>query len=325
MAGSRSPSMKGVSGAVIAVILIVAVIGIVFLFPGIFRGGFGGGAPVGSVGPGTNGVVIKSFTVDSPIVEKNTPTTFTLTMQNLGERVAKNVKAELYGLSSEWKNNEGKDVDFTRTYFGIYNGGVDAKMSGVDTTSNIPGDTVAEDKTLKNTASKATDTPYTASTRVSYQYDTVVEGLIRVINRDYSKTQGATNSQSGVISLKSTGGPLAINARTRSSIVNADDTTPIKLILTIENTGGGRPVELGMPIVTENVDYIKINARDSSSNIKCADVTKFKLINGQKTLNCDVTIGKAVSTYEDISFKVVFDYSYFVTASTSVTLLKDVS
>lgn len=316
MKTSHSPS-KGVSGLLVAVILIGAVVGVVFLFPGIFRG-FGGGV-AGLVGPGSAGVVIKSFTVDTPTTETNVPVSFTLTMENVGEREATNVKAELFGLSNEWKDKNEKTVPLN---FGKFDGESKDKLAGTDPANRIPGDVELEDLILTNKVSKDTDTPYSASVRVSYAYDTIVEGLVRVVNRDYARTQGATMTQTS-INAKVTSGPLSVIARPRITTGVTEDTRTVTLFLELTNAGGGRTFK-GDKIEFVNVDWVSFDTTKSGTTIKCADATtgEFRLINSKKTLKCDLTLPTGVTTFQDFAFRVGLTYKYFVTASTSLTLLK---
>jgi hypothetical protein len=315
----RFSRRKGASGAAIAAIVIVFVIigSLVFLAPGLFGGlSFGGGGTsfTGVAGPGSQGLVIKSFTKDVVNAEKDIPVLFSLEIENRGEKAATNVRATLFGLPTdtrEWTFQPSeREFKFTSaTFDGI---AIDGSIQGYELS------------TIEATpkATRSTDTIYTVGTRVTYKYTTVFEGSVDVASRDYVKSitaSGTTQSGVRLTSSKSTLGPLTITARTTATNL-ADGTTEIKVIFDIINTGGGRVFDLSATApLTSNLDKIRVA---NGPNTNCP-VTETRLINAQsRTITCTVRVSVTSEGYIPHSFGITATYSYFVDATVPLILLK---
>lgn len=300
-------------GAIAAIIIIIVIVGaLVFLSPGIFSGlgGFGGNY-AGIVGPGSQGVVITSFTKDAQIVEKNVPVIFTLQIENKGEVEARGVRATIFGLPS-------RDWTLSRETFDI-----PTTLDPADISNNIPGQVETADVEAEPIAKKATDTTYTVGVRVRYDYKSEFEGLLRVASKDYIRsisTPGTSQQGVSIVSSKTTAGPFTITARTRTTTIDSGVGT-IRVTFDITNTGGGRAFEKGATIPTiSNLDRITISGGD---NTQCETSGTTRLISARtKTITCSVNADVPAEGFENIPFGIKIEYAYFIDSTTTVTLLK---
>jgi hypothetical protein len=314
----NSPFLKGQSGAAIAAIVIVFVIigALVFLAPGLFSGfSLGGGGFTGLVGPGTQGVVIKSFTADVPNAEKDIPVSFTLEVENRGGKEATDVNARLFGLpTSEWTFSPSNRQFFSNL-----------RLDGVAADGSIQGiEQAIVDATP--TATKSTDTNYAVAVRVKYDYDTDFEGTVEVASRDYIRSvtpAGTTQPGVRITNSKSTLGPLTVTARTTSSNLNAGTQT-IRVIFDITNTGGGRVFDRSATDPTDsNLDKIEITT--SGYPTTTCSTTDTRLISAQsRTITCDVRVTVTNDEYTPYTFGIKVRYGYFVDSTVPITLLRTI-
>lgn len=312
--------LKGESKGMSMGIVILAVVGIivvVFLFS---SSSFTTGPTGGTVGPGNSGVVIKSFILDTPVTEVDSPVTFSLTVENKGEiRVdSGDITAKLYGLSSsEWNGASTSGTDFND---------IRGPLAGIDTTSNAPGEIITSDLTVTPRTERNNDIRYDVSARVYYEYSTVTDAVIRVTSSDYARTvtqQGGQVQATGVTQTKTTAGPMTVAVRTRTGVLSPGSTS-LSVVYDISNTGGGRNFygqssSLSSP-TSSSLDWVKV---EPGSGVTCTRDT-VKLIDGKATISCTLSVSSSDVSggYVNLPFTMKFVYNYFVDSATSVTVLK---
>jgi hypothetical protein len=311
----KNSAHKGASAAV-AVIIILILVAVGFLvFGGQMISGITPGAPVGTVGPGTQGVVIQRFFPEASAVEtvagENENFVYTAIIKNLGEVEATNVKAELVGGLGAGQVSEelrGRDSDV---------------LAPADPQRNIPGEETTATWALNLPDSLRTDVSYTTTARVTYKYSTVNNILFRVVNREFVRQAAAPGvqqpAQSGIISAKTTLGPFSIVATSRTTVL-AGDSGDIRITYQITNTGGGRAFTdaIGDDKILVKVTPIGANLVNPET---CNNV-KHRLSQGTtKILTCTIRVS-GVTTFTEIPISLELQYNYYVQQSTSITILK---
>lgn len=311
--------LKGASSAVIVVIIIVAVAALFLLSPQIFRGG-GSGGLVGTVGSGTQGVVITSFSPEVSIIDVGgTSVLYTIALENRGEQDALNVVAKIIG-------GLGSDTPASKTKEPVAGGINSIKLSGQDASKGLKGDTTTGDWSVTVPEQKDADNPYTTTARVTYSYTTVSEIVLRVVNQDFLRSSGSSSSSqtSGIVSSKTTLGPFSVTATApRVTIQSGQEAGSVRVQYVIENIGGGRPYKDSVKI--ENLDLVDISVSSSDSGvseIKCGDSTqRIPSTTKSKTISCDVTV-TGVTNFKEFPITLKLSYNYFVDSTTTITVLK---
>lgn len=263
------------------------------------------------VGSGTQGVIITSFSPDTTTTETGINVTFTLVVENKGEQSATGVVAQLFGLSPDWNQQA---ITFPSSQ-------IPTTLQGADVSGGMPGEMASGYVTVTPIASKATDTTYDANVRVAYTYRTISESLLRVATSDYVKSITPPGGQStqtfGIISSKTTSGPLTVNVKTRTATI-PPGTTQVSLSFEIQNVGGGRTFDgtVTMTPAINNLDQIDWSGACSGGG---------KLVGAKsRIITCTITL-PSFTNFVEIPVKLQIDYNYFVDSSTSVTVLKTLS
>ncbi len=277
-------------------------------------------APEGSTG---SGIIITSFSPDLVEVDGNSDVTFVVVVKNVGGRIAKDVKALLFGLSDEWK----PQVTETKS--------ISSTLASADPTAGLSGEEGSIDWALKSPAGKSSDITYDASVRVFYIYTTESDTILRFVTTDYLKT--APNIQKGIVSSSSTAGPLVITAVARTPTLSLGATTG-RIQFEIQNVGGGRVFE-SMTSKGEitKLDVInKLTISGLGDNGKCSDVgsagtavfegtSQIRLAGGKsKVISCDIDV-KTITNFADRSMKLVAEYNYFTDSATQVKILRSLT
>ncbi len=296
--------------------LLLSVISIVFL----------AGCTTQPSGPAVAGVIIKSFAPETQEVQGSDQVSFIFLLENTGERMARDVKGELFGLSTEWECVGGRCHD------GPWN------LLGADATNNFKGDDIQGEVVMGTPPSKSSDITYDASLRVSYGYTTVSESLVRFVTSDYIRVN--PSEQRGIVSSTTTSGPLFVNVKALSPVLSADNSMG-RVQFEIQNIGGGR-VYINDPNTAGNLDKVQtitISTSGSGINLKtCRSQTavnnqivfndapnpRLRLANGKSALiTCDIAIDKTqLKNFKDIPITLAADYGYFVDSTTEVKVLK---
>lgn len=313
---AKKPFLKGVAAAAVLLVLIVIGAAVFFLSPSVFRAGVP--TVIGTVGAGTKGIVISSFIPEvaalETVADQNENFIYTITVKNLGEQKAEALTATMVG--------------------GLGNGTAEGlsniELRGGDPLQKIQGEEATGSWSVNLPDPRDTDITYTSTARVSYRYKTVNEVLVRIVNRDFlrqSTVAGAQQTvQSGVLSQKTTDGPLSVSATTRTPFIAATEGDVI-INYEITNVGGGRTFIDS--ITSENLDKVKVTQTTGTGGAvqtaECKNAFVHRLSAGtRKVLSCTVHV-TGVTTFVEVPITLTIDYSYFVQASTSVTVLRKIS
>ncbi len=252
-----------------------------------------------------NGVVIKELSVEPNVIEslENAQVVVTLVVQNLGEMDAKDVKATLLGLTDEWKISGDREKNIGDLYAAKPSLGIpEGEQSVITWTLTVP-------------SGKLTQTTYPFSVKLTYDYSTVVEGLVRAVSFGYYRR---TKESGGIKSFSYTAGPLKISAKVPSAIFSAGSEREIPIIFEIENVGEGRTY---IDDEQKGLDKIKVKIDSTSASIRCSN-TEAYLANGQKGLvSCTIEVPESTVDYADVGFKVTFEYNYLLEKPGAVTVL----
>ncbi|MBI2542802.1 MAG: hypothetical protein HYW24_01310 [Candidatus Aenigmarchaeota archaeon] len=270
--------------------------------------------------PSGNGVIIKSFAPDLTEVEGNSPMTFLITVQNVGEKKATQVGAVLFGLSQEWKKADGTTPFNTET-----TGPWD--LAPVDTSSGFSGEEAVGSFDVKTPPGKSSDITYDATVRVVYVYSTVSDSLARFVTSDYLRVN--SEAQKGIMTSKSTSGPLLVTVKAQAPIISAGS-TQARVQFEIQNIAGGRVFKNAT--VASDLDIIK-TVKVSAPGIRtCRGVNAqggvvtitdtIRLAGGKSSIiTCDFDVSGIIN-FQDIPITLELGYNYFVESATQVTVHK---
>lgn len=261
----------------------------------------------GVIGPGTKGVVITGFSPDVTTVETGTPIVFTLTVHNKGERKAENVGAQLFGIVS------GPEWDVKELI------GLPTTLDGVDTARGFEGEAGSAQWEAKPKVSKAVDVDYTVVARVFYRYSTISSSLVRVATTEYLRSIGGRPEQFGLVSSKTTEGPLSVTVKMWAPVV-VTGTKTTRVQFEITNTGGGRvfsDVPKAIPAIAD-LDRVTIS---TSGPLTCP--SSAKLVNNRAVITCDLDITLVGEQgFVEQQFELIINYNYFVDQSATVKVLR---
>ena len=188
--------------------------GIIFLSGCINIPGFGSGG-------GGAGLSISKLEAIPSTVGPGEPISVLMTLKNDGSDTARNVIAELQGLTTEWGISPAR-VQATPDIPG-------ATKSG---TTSIPGEERDISWTLYG-PSKSVELPYDVKAQISYLYTSNLEGQIKAVTTDYLRMK---NDRGGVTSASSSG-PIKISMSVPSTVMS---TPRVSVQFTFSNSGKGR-------------------------------------------------------------------------------------
>lgn len=295
-------------------LMLFSIISIVFL----------AGCARGPSTPAANGVVITSFAPDVASTDGSNPVTFVLSVKNLGEKKATDVKAMLFGLSDKWSAATPTAKDALTSAL---------TLAPADPAANLPGEEASITWSANAAPGTTTDQAYDANVRVFYTYVTSGTALLRVVDSSYLRTN--PNVIRGLVSSDGTGGPLLLTFTVRSPVVSSDTKTA-RIQFELQNVGGGRvfTTAAAAAISATNLDTLtKITVQ--GTNLKsCAgagagsgkvelttQTTSLRLVGGKsKVISCDIDV--TTTTFQDIQLDVSIDYNYFVDSATQVTITR---
>jgi Tfp pilus assembly major pilin PilA len=226
------------------------------------------GQPSGGAGAGGSaGIVISELLASPPQVYSGGSVVVSANLKNLGQSTPTKVTASIFGLES-WS--------LTTT-----NQNLQDSLIGADPTiGQQGGETTA---VWTGTApSKDVVVSYPFIVRVTYDYTTKFNGVMKAVTGDYYRQ---TNEQGGVVSQSFTSGPLSIAVKVPSVIAPASRV----------------PIQFGSSKVTCSGDAV--------------------LGGGTKTIiSCSVD-ASAVTTTSNIDLGLTLTYNYYVDAAQTVTIL----
>jgi hypothetical protein len=258
------------------------------LFPIVFLAGciqLPGGGGTGA------GLSIVSFSPSDTLVEPGTPVLLTLIVENRGGAIARNIRAELGGLTDDWQI-DGRSR-------GIPDLDKADPARGVNTPPRDSVDWTLVPPALTNKLD------YQAVAQVSYDYSTTLDTLIRATSFNYYRTN---KPKTGVIGPSSVStGPISISVKAPNSVF-AGSSVPV--YFEFHNIASGRVT--GPAVDTLNVQV-------SGSGISCSK-SSIKLIQGKDAfLRCDAGTG-GVTTFKDFRVTVSVGYTYSLTSITTISV-----
>ncbi len=254
---------------------------------------------------GNKGVMISDFSPDISEIYSGDEVVFTAVVENAGEEDAKDVEVRIFGLGNDW-NIPDKTYEI----------GFLEKMD-----SDIPGGTGEAYWEATSPSSLKVDNVYTATIRMTYNYQTTAVGNIKVYDSDYIKSVAedaeAIMSSNGLESFTVTDSPITVELSGLSKPIISKGSTTSSLTVIVKNAGSGKPFNDDEDDMTVVVEKIKVG-----DNTPCVSNQQIKLPrSGQKSVACSFTLG-SIDSYTTIPVEVVLSYNYFVDESTQITVLK---
>lgn len=295
--------MKGQGVAVAIIIVIVAVIAVIFLFPNLLGGLFGGGGSVGitGVGPGTAGVVITSFTALPAVTEGGEEVSFVLTAENRGGAEADITECEIFGLG-DWSPSGGSTEEDCLD-----------ELAKSDPTRQTVGDTMVPEWSA-TAPEKNTDITYPITARIDYRYVTDADIPLTIYGRDSPDVKNTGITQSGMGQIAVTGGPMNVVPRGTVPLIGSNPEFTISF--DIVNIGGGRPY---VSDTASGLDRVKII---DSNCLNIEDGKEYRLINNLRTISCRVDSGIESDEKDVRTVHLEIEYNYIVESVTNVRVIK---
>jgi len=258
------------------------------------------------------GVIIKSFGPDIPEIYSEDSVTFTVTVENVGEEDALNVKAKLFGLGSDWSWTTGKQT--------IGDGTLLKSVSE----EGLPGGIADYQWDVESPLNLKVDNTYTAGVRVYYSYKTTAYGTLKVYNYNYLRANPERSDEvmksSGIASFDVTKAPVTVSLRgaARPYIYRTSGQTG-SITIMIEKIGRGHQYSTSEDDRTVTIDKIKVG------DTTCKSSATAKLpTGGEKSVSCTFTLPE-VDEFTTIPVEVELSYNYFVDGSAKIKVLKAIN
>lgn len=259
--------------------------------------GIGGRSATGA------GIIVKEFSIEPSTIDsgiQNQQIVFTINLQNQGGRKAENIQVSLFGLSSS-DFNYPSSVTISPNTLRPANpdqGLPEGEMGfGTAQITYVGG-------------ARANTLTFPLTVRVTYDYSTYVEGLVKIVSLQYYRQ---TKEKSGIQQLKYSAGPISVEAKAPSAAYGVGDAY---IYLYLRNTGNGRPY-LGD---LNNLDMVSI----SGSGINC-NPNQVRIPPGSPALvSCTISGLQAGQQYTTKSFRVEISYKYLYDIPATITVLKAV-
>jgi len=255
-------------------------------------GCIGGGGATSS----SNGIIVSSFITDPSLVEASETVYFTADIQNVGGVKATGVRGELIGLPSGWSLRQTAGSDCSVLFPPEPASGIEGDICTFEWEGTAP--------------SSDTTMTYPVDFKVSYNYATKYEALLRVASRDWirglpTEEQDSEKGKLGVSYSGTQMGPIHVNVKLRSAEIYSGSTAYV--ILDIQNVGSGRPTN----------DIINIGV----SGVSCSGAGQVKLSQGKsKQIRCTMPTS-GIKNWQNIRIDVDLNYDYWVKTSTEVQVL----
>lgn len=305
------------------------------------------GLPGGGTGPATassNGIVITKFVPSFTEVRSGQPLTLTLSIQNVGGAIAKDLVSQIFGgisTGTGWSFTSGSA---TQTL-------APTQLRPPDLVNNLPGESLDYSWTVNSPSGLQVTTPYTASVRVSYHYNTSASASMRFYTNSYLQSLPATQYQAlvkaaAVQSQTSSAGPLAISFSSgsrplvlySSASVSPNPAENFSLQISFNNVGNGNTLDptVALPSNDPNSLYKVAYTLTTSLSISCPkgdgsgvwptgnSISDTITLSGgsTKVLYCTVmSPGSAVVNFQDYSVNVQALYGYYVESQATVNVL----
>ncbi|MFH8038415.1 MAG: hypothetical protein QXJ14_00165 [Candidatus Aenigmatarchaeota archaeon] len=245
------------------------------------------------------GLVVKSFRIDPSTIEaRNGQKMYvTLEIQNNGGVQAKNISATL-NLGADFQG--GGDIDIKPNTLAPANPALGIKE----------GEVAYGTATITyNGGEKRSSISYPVLLRLTYDYSTVVEGLIKAVSPEYYRQ---TKEVGGIQQFTQTSGPIQAELVMPTTVIGGD--SDIRIHLYLKDIGGGRSY---VGDITENLGKVEISGDCSGSYIIPPG--------GKALVTCSLGKLPPGQLFSTKSFKITISYSYFLDLHSSITVLPSTS
>jgi len=267
-----------------------------------------------SAGGQAAGVVVTSFGPDIPEIYSGDSVTFNLMVENLGEEDATGVQAKLFGLGTDWTWTSGyRNVNPTTLLKSQPEFKVPGGVGDYQWNADSPDDL-------------RVDTTYTAAVRVKYAYETTAYGSIKLYHKDYLKTRpeeaASIMRSSGIESFSVTKAPITVSLTGVARPIVSAGGTPASIAILIENIGPGTPFSGGTTEddMTITIDKFTVGTTTCVS----ADTTKRLPRGGTGSVSCTFIV-PSFTDFTTLPVSVELSYSYFIDASSSIKVFRQIS
>jgi len=278
-------------------------LGLLLLIPIIFLSGCIS-QPSGQTGRPI-GVVIKKFYPDVSEIYAGESVTFFVTVENIGEEDAEDVKAKLFGLGTDWGGEVGveKEIGFLEKAV-EENGGEGDAWWDVTAPSTIRGEYV----------------DYPAQVRVSYKYKSHGQGILKVINSEYKRLHPEEAETSGA-EFQATSAPVEIRlSGVAKPFIFREEGQTAYLEIKLGNIGQGKNYLEDLLDRKVRIDEITVNDQPCLNDIP--QIVRLPREKGDyKTISCKFEL-PSVEEWTTIPIYVEVSYNYFVDDKTTIRVLR---
>ncbi|MEM2741889.1 MAG: hypothetical protein QXD95_07060 [Nitrososphaeria archaeon] len=245
------------------------------------------------------GVIIKSFKPGESKIYAGQSVTFYLTVENVGEEDAEEVKAVLTGLGTDWSGelNYQKEIGFLPKRLPNSPGG----LSYLEWEVTSP-----EDKDIPNCP---------ATVKVFYKYASTANGRIKVMSQEYKRTH--PQETKGIEGFIASQAPIQISVETVQPFTYIKPGQIGTIPLTFKNVGQGSPYINKMDDKKVVIEKITIDGNE------CINHNFPKEVRIDPTSGCSITCQfyvPEVTDYTTLPLEVKLSYYYYVEATTSVSV-----
>lgn len=260
------------------------------------------GQPGGTVGSGTAGVIITSFSPEVPEVESGSKVLFFTTAKNVGDIEATGIDIRILGLD-DWTGTATKTI---------------TPLKPADPQRGLEGEESLEDFEL-TAPTKQVGITYTPTARVTYKYESKPTIQFKFATREAIRG----TPQESTATVTQTGGPFVVTVRGKLPIISSDK-REATVQLEIQNVGGGRATK---GTASGDVDFITVSLdKQSGATFGCNPTGAVRLVGGKSRLvSCKITFNSVPTAgVATAILDLKLDYTYFVETQTSVTVLKEI-
>jgi len=265
-----------------------------------------------STGGQVAGVVVTSFGPDIPEIYSGDDVTFNLMVENVGEEDATVVQAKLFGLGTDWT--------WTKNYRNVN----PTTLLKSQPEFKVPGGVGDLQWTTTSPSDLRVDTTYTAAVRVKYDYETTAYGSIKLYHKDYLKTRpeeaASIMKSSGIESFSVTKAPITVSLTGVARPIVSTGGTSASIAILIENVGPGTPFDTTEDDMTITVEKFTVGTTTCVS----AGTTKRLPRGGTGSVSCTFTV-PSFTDFTTLPVSVELSYSYFIDASSSIKVFRQIS
>jgi hypothetical protein len=246
---------------------------------------------------GSNGLAM-TMTLSDSSVDPGTQVQLSVLLQNNGGSKATGITTQLNGLTQDWGISPGTSISIQ-------------DLAGIDTSHGVTKGEADEEFWTLTGPGLSTQISYPFSLKVTYNYHTLDNVVLRAVSSEYSKTHKITT---GKLSESSTSGPVTISLSTTSTIFSGNS---IAFYLNFNNAGSG--------VVKDNT----LNVNVQGNGVSCSKST-LKLIPDSTGVGRNGMLRCTASTagggdYPQFVISVDASYTYQIEQTGSITVLAKTS